>query len=395
MSSAPAVLHRLLLVLTLLIVYVSLYPFRFRLEHGVAEPPWSAVDMVANLLLFLPFGLLARWLADAAAGQASAGGWRQEPGPHVRNRLALWLLAGAGLAAGLQWLQVFIPGRLASLMDVGMNWLGLGLGAALAAWLSPQRWQRYGRIWLASAAGMLTLLWLAAQLSPFLPGNPARAWARQSLLFFELPWQWLLFAGHVLAWLILLRLSGGGLNRWLAATVVVLTLALQPWLMGGVLRQEELLAPFAALLLFGLGLRRPAWLFALSLGYLFWRGVWPLALRAEPSFHWLPFGGLLAAPLPFALATLAEKAFWYGCLYELGRRAQWAERRLITTVLIALALIEAGQVPLAHHRAEWTDLLIFGLMVMLLRALPAAPADALATITSPTIRAARVAAKPR
>ena len=379
MPSPRAVLHRLLLVLTLLIVYVSLYPFRFRVEHGMVEPPWSAVDMVANVLLFLPFGLLVRWLADAAAGQPSASGWRQEPGRGVRNHLALWLLVGAALAAGLQGLQVFIPGRLASLMDVGMNWVGLGLGAALAAWLSPQRWQRYGRLWLASAAGLLTLLWLAAQLSPYLPGNPARAWARQSLLFLELPWQWLLFAGQALAWLILLRLFGAGLNRWLAALVVGLTLALQPWLMGGLLRQEELLAPFVAVLLFGLGLRQPALLFVLLLGFLFWRGFWPLALRAEPSFHWLPFGGLLAAPLPFALATLAEKAFWYGCLYELGRQSGWPERRVLLVLFAVLSGIELGQVMLAHHRAEITDLLIAGVMLMLLRALPVRAIDGPAT----------------
>ncbi|HEX4910417.1 MAG TPA: VanZ family protein [Permianibacter sp.] len=361
-DAAPARpgLGRLLAGLALLISYVSLYPFRFRPEIAMVEPPFSAMDMVANILLFLPFGLLARWLA--AEGH--------DDRPAARNRLALWLLAGAALAAALQWLQLFVPGRLASLMDVGMNWIGLGLGAAIAPWWSPSRWQGASRLWLGSRFGLLLLCWLAMQLSPFLPSDFERAWARQSYLFTGLRWQTLLWLGQVLGWLLLLALAEQRLRRRHWLLLMLTALALQPWLQGNVLRAEELLAPPVALLLYRLGLHRSAWLLALLVALLLVRGLMPWPGQASGYFHWLPFGAVVTAPFPHALATLAEKAFWYGCLFELGCRLGWSPRRWLGLAVMGLLLLELAQLNLPRHRAELTDPLLLVVMAALLRRLP-------------------------
>lgn len=362
-DAAPARpgLGRLLAGLALLIAYVSLYPFRFRPEIAMVEPPFSAMDMVANILLFLPFGLLARWLA--AEGH--------DDRPAARNRLALWLLTGAALAATLQWLQLFVPGRLASLMDVGMNWIGLGLGAAIAPWWSPSRWQGASRLWLGSRFGLLLLCWLAMQLSPFLPTDFDRAWARQSYLFTGLRWQTQIWLGQVLGWLLLLVLAEQRLRRWHWLLLMVSALALQPWLQGNVLRAEELLAPPLALLLYGLGLRRAGWLLGLLIALLLVRGLMPWPGQAAGYFHWLPFGAVVTAPFPQALATLAEKAFWYGCLYDLGCRLGWSPHRWLWLAVIGLLVLELAQLTLPRHRAELTDPLLLVLMAALLRRLPA------------------------
>ncbi|NQD36894.1 hypothetical protein HPT27_07630 [Permianibacter sp. IMCC34836] len=385
MSSARPELRRLLYVLTLLIVYVSLYPFRFRVEPIPFEPAWSAVDMLANVLLFLPFGLLARWLAGPGHDASHA----------TRNRLALLLLAGAALAAVLQWLQVFVPSRQPSLMDVGMNWIGLGLGAGLAPWLSPTRWQHLGRFWLDSRAGLLVLCWLAAQLSPYLPGNPLRAIERQLFLWQQLQWQFELLAAHTLAWLIVLRLLRPALAPWRLGALIAVCVLLQPWLMGNGLLREELLAPLAAGLLHALGLRSLRLLLWLTVLMVLTKALspWHPMTVAQP-FRWLPFGGLVNAPVPFALATLAEKAFWLGCLYELGLRIGWRERRWLVLLLLLLVALEFGQRWLPGHRAELTDPLLLLLMVLLLRTAAATPPAEASRVTAANADTlARVSAK--
>lgn len=359
-------LRRLLYVLALLIVYVSLYPFRFRVEPIPFEPAWSPVDMAANVVLFLPFGLLARWLSGEGHDASHA----------TRNRLALLLLTGAALAAVLQWLQVFVPSRQPSLMDVGMNWIGLGLGAGIAPWLSPRRWQHLGRFWLDSRAGLLVLCWLAAQLSPYLPANPLRALERQFFLWQQLHWQWQVLAAQTLAWLIVLRLLWRPLGARLLIALVAATLLPQPWLIGNSLLREELLAPLLAGVLFVLGLRSLRVLLGLSVLVVLCRALSPWQVMTVPQpLHWLPFGGLVSAPLPFALATLAEKAFWFGCLYELGVRIGWREQRWLLVLLGLLLTLEFVQRWLPGHRAELTDPLLLLLMVLLLRtAAPTQPA---------------------
>lgn len=359
MHSARPGLRRLLWLLSLLIVYLSLYPFRFGGTPVVSEPPWSVLDMVANVLLFLPFGLLARWLAEAGS----------------RNQLAILLLLGAALAAGLQWLQLLVPGRLASLLDVGMNWLGLGLGAWLAPWLTPwlpaQPGPRPGLAGLGAAVGLLLLCWLVAQLSPFVPASPGRAWARQVFALERWPWQFALCFSQALAWMLLLSLVRAELGprwRWWPALLVVLaTLALQPWLIGNVLRWEELVAPLLALAGYALGLGRPRWLLVLVLVWLGWRGLSPFHLQpVQQPFHLLPFGALVQTPLPFALAVVAEKAFWYGGLCELGWRSGWRSGRWPVVAALLLLALEWGQRSLPGHRAESTDPLLLLVMALLL-----------------------------
>jgi len=371
MSSARPELRRLLGVLALLIVYVSLYPFRFRVMPVPIEPAWSPVDMVANVLLFLPFGLLVRWMAGgpqrhAKAAGAGLGNFRE---PRVvRNRLTLLLLAGAALAAVLQWLQVLVPGRQPSLMDVAMNWIGLGAGAAAAPWLSPHRWQRFGRFWLDSRAGLLVLCWLAAQLSPYLPTHPMRAIARQLYAWQQLPWQLPTLLAHSLAWLLVLRLLWRRVGWQPIAALLAVALLPQTWLLGNTLTRDEWLAPLLAVAVFAAGFRSLKLLLLLSLLLLAWRGLAPWHWLTLPlPFHWLPFGGLVAAPVPFALATLAEKAFWYGSLYELGVRVGWRQRPWLLVLLGLLLAIEIAQCWLPGHRAELTDLIVLLLMVLLLR----------------------------
>jgi glycopeptide antibiotics resistance protein len=72
------------------------------------------VDILFNILLFMPFGFFAR-----GSGPARHKG--------------LWIaLAGFALSFAIETLQAGLPGRFPSLADLATNTLGAWLGQALA-----------------------------------------------------------------------------------------------------------------------------------------------------------------------------------------------------------------------------------------------------------------------
>ena len=151
-----------------LIVYASLYPFEGWRVQGIA--PWSFLgaplprywtgfDVVSNVLGYAPLGFLA--------GLALL---RMRPRwPAVLTVTALAAL----LSLLLESLQMFLPMRVPSNVDLGLNTLGAWLGAllarALVAWGLVASWRRWRERWfVADASGALVLLalWPLALMFP-------------------------------------------------------------------------------------------------------------------------------------------------------------------------------------------------------------------------------------
>ena len=152
-----------------LIGYASLYPFaawRWPTVSPLAflllpwPRYWTAFDLVANLLGYLPLGLLV-FAALVRTGR-SAG----------RSFLSA-VLAGAGVSLVMELVQNGLPSRVPSNVDLAFNVLGAAGGAALG-WLMHavgllDRWQRLRDRWfVAHSAGGLALLlsWPAGLLFP-------------------------------------------------------------------------------------------------------------------------------------------------------------------------------------------------------------------------------------
>lgn len=90
------------------------------------------------------------------------------------------LLVACGLTAGtaiavaaffsqfIETLQIWIPGRYPTLMDVGMNALGTGLGALLAPWVVRGARMLPGRaaMVLGAAAAAATIAWMDYRFAP-------------------------------------------------------------------------------------------------------------------------------------------------------------------------------------------------------------------------------------
>lgn len=159
---------------TLFIIYGSLSPFSGWHDQGLDftevlltpfKQTYTAFDSVINLLSYLPFGLLIGLTARARFGALTS--------------VTAGLIAGMLLSAGMEYLQMYLPMRISSNMDILTDSSGALLGAILAAsitswtWFFPRvtRWRnelfRHGKEMDFGLA--LLALWMFGQINPSLP----------------------------------------------------------------------------------------------------------------------------------------------------------------------------------------------------------------------------------
>ena len=159
----------LALVYAALIVFASLFPFEGWRAQGIAPevfllarippPYWTGFDVSINVLGYAPLGFL---LALALLRT----GW-----PHSAVPLAA--LAGMLLSLWMEFLQIYLPQRVPSNMDLVLNAAGALAGALLAALLellgAIDRWSALRTRWFvpdARGALVLLALWPWALLFP-------------------------------------------------------------------------------------------------------------------------------------------------------------------------------------------------------------------------------------
>ncbi|WP_374410851.1 VanZ family protein [Hydrogenophaga sp.] len=158
----------LALLFAAMVVYASLYPFEGWRLPGHApwifliaplSRYWTWFDVLSNLLGYAPLGFFLA-LGFQRSGR---GAWS-------------WVLAvllPLGLSLTLETIQNFLPRRIPSNLDLGLNLAGALLGAS-SAWLLErlgglQRWSEFRRLWFEPGAhGSLVLLalWPFALLYP-------------------------------------------------------------------------------------------------------------------------------------------------------------------------------------------------------------------------------------
>ena len=164
----------LLLAYALLLVYGTLFPFNgwltletspwsLMLQRGIGNT--SKADILTNLLVYMPFGLLLM----RALGNYSS----------LARRILLVTLASALLSLTLEYLQTHLPGRVPSVLDLILNTLGGFCGALFSLSLRPdttvgRNLYRIRSMYFHSGAlanlGLLALgFWALSQLSPLVP----------------------------------------------------------------------------------------------------------------------------------------------------------------------------------------------------------------------------------
>jgi len=174
-----------LVVWALLIAYASLYPFlplrppSMDTVTAIFSGPRYIIrsDIAFNVVAYLPLGMLA-CLYFRGEGEG-------------RRAIAKAVALGAGFSLLMETLQLFVPNRHASPIDLASNSAGALIGALafmrpLYDWVTRPLGELRERLVVAGGWGdaglVLVMLWLLAQLNPALPffgagdiGGEARA----------------------------------------------------------------------------------------------------------------------------------------------------------------------------------------------------------------------------
>jgi VanZ family protein len=358
----------LLGMVTFLIVYGSLYPFRFAatgsggLIELVAGLSWARTtrsDIAANILLYLPFGACLGWMLASRLG-----------GP-----LAILAATATGvlLSTSIEVAQVFETRRVSSLTDVLCNGLGTLAGAALALALRSARhgFSRHPLTFLLTEpiATALLLLWIGYRLAPFALSLDPAQWRASLRPLAGGDW----FApgetlGYLMPWLVTgyaLSVVGRGASpRRNLAIVMLGTLAGLVLVSGRSLVPAEIVAMVLALALSvplaSLSPSRAAALLAALLAVtIVIEGLTPFDFRVDPGvFGLVPFRDALTRYRATNLVELFQKCFLYGALVWLLARSGLS---VLTSTLAGAGLVlavELLQAWLPGKPADITDPLL-------------------------------------
>ena len=355
----------LLAIVTGLIVYVSLYPFRF-VEHGptLAEAlrglRWQRAgrgDVFNNLLLYAPFGFCAALVIEGRFGRTAA--------------VAGALLLGAALSLALELTQASVTVRVSSLRDLALNATGTLAGAvfgtvfhAITGRISPQN-PTGARS--AFVAGWIVALWVLTRLWPLVPDPGLRQLKRAVRPLLHPSVEGLALAGFFVGWLVVAQavFHIGRRQRAVDVFLVVIAAVLvgRAFVAGSALDVAELAA--IALLLPALvllsrlddGLRST--LIAMLLGvWLAWAAVGPLLAGSAVVVAGLPdLEQLWLRNVP-APPELAHKAFGYlalGWLLAGAGIVPHVAAGITVLFVLLLALLQVGAPTPVYG---WVDLLI-------------------------------------
>jgi len=213
----------LLAVVTGLIVYVSLYPFRFvadgpTLIEALRSITWARAgrgDMFNNLLLYVPFGFCVALLVEPRWGRFAG--------------IVVGTLLGASLSLGLEVLQASVSPRVSSLRDLSLNATGSLLGAvlgtvfhALGSRISPQGTPRSRSTFVAMS---ILVLWLIERLWPLLP-DPGLRQLKSAVRPLLTPHvDWMSLAGFFVGWLVVTQVVFSFVRRQRAMDVLLILIA--------------------------------------------------------------------------------------------------------------------------------------------------------------------------
>lgn len=375
----------ILLVLLLgFILWGSLWPFRWAppppgtalvplLLDRLAADPGGRGDILANLLLYVPLGLLLAVALPPRLGR---------PGG-VLTALAL----GTLLSATVEALQLVIDGRVSSGADLALNAAGTLLGALLGTAMGGRRlFGGEGRGALADpVAALLVLLWLGWRLYPYVPSIDLQAWKdnlKPLLLHPEPePLRTLqLLAAATAAALLAEAAAGAARARWLVPLGLGAALAAEVGMPGERLSLAEAMAYTLALplwlLLRGRAAAAPVMVASLLAALLVER-LQPFDFSAAPRpFGLVPFRSVFAGTLGAGVEAILSKLFLQGALLwwllRLGLGLRHAAA-LLAGIVLAASLV---QTRLPGRSAEITDVVLalgLALLFHLLRETPPAP----------------------
>ncbi|ADJ28606.1 VanZ family protein [Nitrosococcus watsonii] len=363
-----------------LLVYGTLYPWhdwrvplesewRPIFEHGSNV---SYSDIFTNIVVYIPFGFL---LARAAIFRSPIA------------QIFAALIGGVMLSFLLESLQVYLPSRVSSFLDLALNGAGALAGGLLFIVVRPQGWvyesllalrQAYIRSGaLASASVFLLGLWALSQTSPWVPSLDISG-LRQELkplwyaLTRQIPLDFGQIAVYVLTVMALGTVSTIALKScksvfWWFAVFVGAVLLFKIPVVGRPLSGEALVGAGIGIIGFALLQKLPPKAAVLSGIVALLGAVMIDELRIGTtwlfsSFNWIPFKGhLTGTVIGIADTIIGAWPFFALSLLVLHLRPQRPRRVLVwggIGILVGMFALEWNQQYLAGRYPDITDALL-------------------------------------
>jgi VanZ family protein len=367
----PGAAGALAALTTVVILYGSLYPFRFPgpADWGMAAEAllasWrrltSRGDIISNLLLYAPLGFFG----------AKAAARLRRP-----TAVALLTLACAAMSVGIELLQFRTAWRSTAMSDVYMNTAGAFAGALAGAFLrlaAPRNGP--GREPARGFAALALTAWLGWRLFPYEPSfrwpnieNALATLTTRPLTAAETFWH---FAIWLAVALLLEAVAGPERRRAAFAALVVGVLALRCAMEGALVTPGEVAGAGAALFVWSVGLAaagsRPRIVLALLAAAIVLQGLEPFVVLPRPRpFGWIPFRGLLVGPAENNVRSFLEKCFMYSALLWVLVRSGVRFLPAVLAATVLIAALEWAQTWLPWRSAEITDVLLVAILALAL-----------------------------
>lgn len=370
---------RLLLLVSALIAYGSLYPFDFTLPHSPAQA-WAALlhdwsittsrgDALGNLVLFLPLGFVGAFSFPGRPAMAV-------------TRLALCSFLLAGL---LQAAQIYFPPRTPAIADVAWNMSGTALGIAAGRVLSSRlhfrspQWHRTHAVPLA-----LLALWVAAELTPLVPTldlqlvkDSVKALLQFDVSLPDIVWH---AAGVLLAGRALAAVAGRSSTlRWLALLLAIV-LAGKMFVVSRMLNASTVAGFALGYVAWSAICVRPSGYDTVVVGALVTaytlKALFPMTLRAVPAeFNWVPFAGMLQGSMLINAQVLVESVFVFAGVLGIVRMLGSSVGASSIVLAFWAAALELAQLYIVGRTPDITEPLLVLLVGSVLRRAPAAAAQ--------------------
>ena len=289
--------------------------------------------------------------------------------------MALPVVLGTALSASMEMAQVFVPGRVSSIVDLVDNIAGCCLGVIAALLFTrgikvPAGWPA---LWIRDrASAALLFCWIAFLVFPLFPVLSLPEWKSKFLALISGPidpLQLLLSAAEWFAAGHLLMMAGVKSPVRLLLAMLALV-PLQVIIADRNPMPADLMGAAAGATLFYAFARMPLapgaagvlLLIALTL-----RGLAPFYFsHSEKPFSWIPFVGFFGFARKDAIPVLLSKSFQYGSSIWLLCNSGYGIVRVTVSVTLLLSGIEALQMRVPGHVPEITDpLLAIGAGVVL------------------------------
>jgi len=355
----------LLAVFVGLIVYVSLYPFRFA-AHGPTMVEalrlltWkraSHSEMYNNVLLYLPFGFCAALLVEPRFGRIAG--------------IVFATIAGVALSLNMELLQASIAMRVTSLSDFLLNVTGALGGAVLGS-----VWHAFGasvtpptdpRNRSRAVTLLIVVLWLLARLWPLIPDPALRQLKAAVRPLFSPRIDAAELGAFLLGWLVVAQTVFHLARRQRAVDVLLILIATvlvgRTFTEGNTLVTAEvaaiaLLLPVLVVLSRVPDGARAAVVAALLAAWLAWIAVAPLLKASTGMATDLPALTEFIARNPPPPVQLAGKAFSYVALGWLLAGAGLLPHVAAGVTFLLVVLLTLLQLSAPAPAFGWVDVLI-------------------------------------